>query len=72
MVNARRDLASALQKMTCAPAHARRAYHIHSKYGDKVGSCYPELLAKVPGHASQSALASLQAPALPLLLCIAA
>lgn len=28
-----------------------RAYRIRSKYGDKVGSCFPELLAKVPGRA---------------------
>ena len=33
---------------------ARRAYHIRSKYGDKVGSCFPELLAKVPGCASST------------------
>ncbi len=29
-----------------------RAYRIRSKYGDKVGSCFPELLAKVPGRGS--------------------
>ncbi len=40
-----------------------RAYHIHSKYGDKVGSCYPELLAKVPGQASQTSQVSSRAPA---------
>ncbi|KAK9836275.1 hypothetical protein WJX81_001454 [Elliptochloris bilobata] len=39
-----------------------RAYHIHSKYGDKVGSCFPELLAKVPGRASS---AQAWAPATP-------
>lgn len=43
--------------------HARRAYHIHSRYGDKVGSCYPELLAKVPGHASQPSQVPSRAPA---------
>ncbi|EIE27711.1 hypothetical protein COCSUDRAFT_45961 [Coccomyxa subellipsoidea C-169] len=27
-----------------------RTYHIHSKYGDKVGSSFPELLSKQPGY----------------------
>ena len=35
-----------------APTHheavLRRSYHIHSKYGDKVGSCFPEVRTFAP------------------------
>ncbi|CAL5223946.1 g6549 [Coccomyxa viridis] len=39
-----------------------RTYHIHSKYGDKVGSSFPELLSKQPGYHRPQAAAP---PALP-------